>query len=311
MTAPLDNDAERRDAKRKSDIHVRLDPETYAAITVGARNNGRSINEEIIVRLHGSRPERVTELLAANNREVERRQEAEQALNSRDEVLRHKDDILRRIGALVADTDASLREAREENDRLRSRVNRYVEWIRQHAPDVHVDDPDPAAPATPSPAVTDDNAPRYTIAPHPWERPHGDPERQDRDIEAAPYDRQEQRVVNFLWARGLGGGDDPIGFLMASHAYSRAELNRARTALPPGVPCEACDTPRDCAKFGQCCESYIPFEGSTPAIRQALAGLAVLRRVLDLIGTPDTTDHDLAKLVVDNELDLRALLDNG
>lgn len=54
----------------------------------------------------------------------------------------------------------------------------------------------------------------------PWERPIGDPERRDRDIERDPYDRQEQRVAEFLSrVGGIGGGDDPIGFLIASYAF--------------------------------------------------------------------------------------------
>ena len=52
-----------------------------------------------------------------------------------------------------------------------------------------------------------------------WERPIGDPEQQDRDFDASPYERQEQRVAEYLSSLGIGGGDDPIGFLIASHAY--------------------------------------------------------------------------------------------
>lgn len=56
----------------------------------------------------------------------------------------------------------------------------------------------------------------------PWERPIGDPERHDRDIDHDPYDRQEQRVAEYLsTVAGIGGGDDPVGFLMASHAFLR------------------------------------------------------------------------------------------
>lgn len=56
---------------------------------------------------------------------------------------------------------------------------------------------------------------------YPWERPYDDPLRKDRDIETAPYDRQEQRVCAYLQsvASSLGCGDDPIGFLIASHNF--------------------------------------------------------------------------------------------
>jgi len=54
---------------------------------------------------------------------------------------------------------------------------------------------------------------------HPWERPIGDQRRQDRDIAAHPYDRQEHRVCSYL--RQASGsvecGDDPIGVLITSH----------------------------------------------------------------------------------------------
>jgi hypothetical protein len=53
----------------------------------------------------------------------------------------------------------------------------------------------------------------------PWERPIGDPERFDRDFDRLPYTRQEQRVAEYLSSLGIGGGDDPVGFLIASHAY--------------------------------------------------------------------------------------------
>lgn len=59
--------------------------------------------------------------------------------------------------------------------------------------------------------------------PLPWERPIGDPQRQDRDIVANPYDRQERRVVDYLWSRELGGGGDPVGYLIASRAWSSGE----------------------------------------------------------------------------------------
>jgi hypothetical protein len=91
--------------KKKADIHVRLDAETHATITEAAHKNGRSLNEEIIFRLHGSRPERVTELLEANNREVERRREAEEeAAYWRREMLA-KLEMLSALYASVTDED--------------------------------------------------------------------------------------------------------------------------------------------------------------------------------------------------------------
>lgn len=40
-----------------------------------------------------------------------------------------------------------------------------------------------------------------------------------RDLDQQPYSADEQRVVAYLVERGLGGGDNPIGFILASHAY--------------------------------------------------------------------------------------------
>lgn len=41
---------------------------------------------------------------------------------------------------------------------------------------------------------------------------------------------------------------------------------------------------------------------------QARVGAGALEKALDLIGEPDKTDHDLAKIIVDNEVELRALV---
>jgi hypothetical protein len=67
---------------------------------------------------------------------------------------------------------------------------------------------------------------------YPWERPIGDPKRQDRDIVRAPYGRQENRVVNYLNSLGAGGGDDPVGFLIASYDLLRREAAELREASP-------------------------------------------------------------------------------
>ena len=45
-----------------------------------------------------------------------------------------------------------------------------------------------------------------------------------RDFKENPYSPCEARVAAFLHeVGGIGGGDDPIGFLMASHAALAAE----------------------------------------------------------------------------------------
>ncbi len=41
---------------------------------------------------------------------------------------------------------------------------------------------------------------------------------------------------------------------------------------------------------------------------KAIHGCGALMEILDLIGTGEKTDHDIAKLIVENELRLEALL---
>jgi hypothetical protein len=53
----------------------------------------------------------------------------------------------------------------------------------------------------------------------------------NRDIEKSPYSADEQRVAKYFFDRGVGGGDDPIGSLMASHAYAMAQLAELRAKL--------------------------------------------------------------------------------
>lgn len=53
----------------------------------------------------------------------------------------------------------------------------------------------------------------------------------ERDLDRNPYTPDERRVVNFLWDRGMGGGDDPIGFLLASYQYVVAKRNRLTEEL--------------------------------------------------------------------------------
>lgn len=53
----------------------------------------------------------------------------------------------------------------------------------------------------------------------------------ERDFDANPYDAQERRVAQYIVnIAGTGGGDDPIGFLIASHAALREELDRLKSA---------------------------------------------------------------------------------
>jgi hypothetical protein len=52
-----------------------------------------------------------------------------------------------------------------------------------------------------------------------------------RDFDAKPYSPDEARVAAFLCEAGAGGGDDPIGFILASHAYMAFERNGHRDVL--------------------------------------------------------------------------------
>jgi hypothetical protein len=55
----------------------------------------------------------------------------------------------------------------------------------------------------------------------------------ERDFEKNPYSADEARVAKwFADTAGIGGGDDPIGALIASHEYLAADLaaERKRTA---------------------------------------------------------------------------------
>lgn len=48
-----------------------------------------------------------------------------------------------------------------------------------------------------------------------------------RDLDVAPYTADEQRVVDYLkeLTPDIGAGDDPIGFLLASHAALAVKCN--------------------------------------------------------------------------------------
>jgi hypothetical protein len=50
----------------------------------------------------------------------------------------------------------------------------------------------------------------------------------DRDFDKRPYSPDETRVAEFFSSKGSGGGDDPIGALIASHEWLAAERNDLR-----------------------------------------------------------------------------------
>lgn len=61
---------------------------------------------------------------------------------------------------------------------------------------------------------------------------------QERDLDKNPYSDDEMRIVAFLNERGVGGGDDPIGFLLASYALvcsQRNQLQKLVQAVGTGI----------------------------------------------------------------------------
>jgi len=53
-----------------------------------------------------------------------------------------------------------------------------------------------------------------------------------RDYDKNPYSPCEQRVAKFFMeVVGIGGGDDPIGFIIASHAALAAERQELKGLL--------------------------------------------------------------------------------
>lgn len=52
-----------------------------------------------------------------------------------------------------------------------------------------------------------------------------------RNLDESPYSPEEARVAAFFAERGAGGGDDPVGSLLAGHAYVLAYRKRLRAAL--------------------------------------------------------------------------------
>lgn len=53
----------------------------------------------------------------------------------------------------------------------------------------------------------------------------------NRDFDAKPYSADELRVAKWFSGKGLGGGDDPIGAMIASHEHLAWERQQLRTAL--------------------------------------------------------------------------------
>lgn len=44
-----------------------------------------------------------------------------------------------------------------------------------------------------------------------------------RDFDKRPYSPDEKRVAEWFFEKGIGGGDDPIGGLLAMHEYIMGE----------------------------------------------------------------------------------------
>lgn len=47
-----------------------------------------------------------------------------------------------------------------------------------------------------------------------------------RDLDKNPYSPEEERVAKWLSEKGLGGGDDPIGFMLTSYEYLKDQSKR-------------------------------------------------------------------------------------
>jgi hypothetical protein len=52
-----------------------------------------------------------------------------------------------------------------------------------------------------------------------------------RDFDKQPYTTDEKRVAEFFAERGLGGGDDPIGAILAGYAFVLHERNELKREL--------------------------------------------------------------------------------
>lgn len=56
-----------------------------------------------------------------------------------------------------------------------------------------------------------------------------------RDLDENPYSADEARIAKFFWDKGLGGGDDPVGFILASYEYLVHERNELRQQETSGI----------------------------------------------------------------------------
>lgn len=52
-----------------------------------------------------------------------------------------------------------------------------------------------------------------------------------RDLETNPYSPDEERVAKFLADHGVGGGDDPIGALIATYGFVIGQRGTLKEAL--------------------------------------------------------------------------------
>src|SRR5216684_1933823 len=82
----------------------------------------------------------------------------------------------------------------------------------------------------------------------------------ERDFDKNPYSQDEQRVADYLFERGIGGGDDPIGFILASYAFALAtiEQKKKETLVQDlnwdeeyQVRCAYCGTPHELVRPGK------------------------------------------------------------
>lgn len=49
-------------------------------------------------------------------------------------------------------------------------------------------------------------------------------------------------------------------------------------------------------------------ENESSRLPQAIRGIAALEEALGVVGVPEMTDHDMAKIICEHELELRALV---
>jgi hypothetical protein len=52
-----------------------------------------------------------------------------------------------------------------------------------------------------------------------------------RDIDKQPYSPDEARIAEFFAVRGVGGGDDPVGSILAGYAFLIEQRNALQVEL--------------------------------------------------------------------------------